>query len=199
MKNLKTTVVVPPVLLLSLLIVVFAQQHKGRVIPQHRLGIEIGLTRAFTVSAATAGHTLEAFLPVSTMATSKSPVAHFAAIKLATKMVGDKIEVTVFGLSGDSSVIKSCKDWGMLKESRISSYILREGEEATVSKLSDLGPNFKNGTLTFRAIPLKALAVDDNFELEAKCGCGGCNDGTVCCPAAGQCMTCSNCGTVCCK
>src|SRR5687767_7076007 len=102
MRNLKITLFVSPVLLLSLLIVVFAQQQKGRLIPQHRLGIEIGLTKPFTLSAPTAGHTLEAFVQVPTMATSESQV-RFAAIKLASKMLGDKIEVTVSGLSGDAS------------------------------------------------------------------------------------------------
>jgi hypothetical protein len=198
MRNLKITLFVSPILLLSLLIVVFAQQQKGRLIPPHRLGIEIGLSKPFTVTAPTAGHTLEAFVQVPTMATNESQ-GPFAAIKLSSKLVGDKLELTVSGLSGDATAIKSCKDWGALKESPIASYILGEGDQATVSQLSDLGPNFKNGRLTFKAITLKAAPADDDFELEAKCGCATCPDGLVCCPNPGKCVQCSNCAWVCCK
>lgn len=118
------------------------------------------------MTAPTAGHTLEAFVQVPTMATNESQ-GRFAAIKLSSKLVGDKLEVTVSGLSGDATAIKSCKDWGALKESPIASYILGEGDQATVSQLSDLGPNFKNGRLTFKAITLKAAPVEDEFEPSA--------------------------------
>lgn len=193
MKNLKITFLVPPVLLLSLLLVVFAQQPKGSLISQHRLGIEIGLSKAFTVTAGSAGHTVDAFLRVPARA-GESDAAPFSAIKLASRMVGDKVEVTVSVLSGDTSVIKSCKDWGMLNESHVTSYTLSEGEQATVSQLSNLGANFKNGTLTFKAVPAPPRVPN----LPADCGCGRCSD-LYCCPNAGSCLGCGTCGDVCCR
>ena len=75
-------------------------------------------------------------------------------------MVGDKLEVTVTGLSGDTSAVKSCKDWDTLKETPLTSYTLREGESATVSQLSNLGSNFKNGLLTFKAVSFVAPDVE---------------------------------------
>ena len=95
MRNLKIAFFVPTILLLSFLMVVLAQQPRNPTSPQRRLGIEIGLSKPFRVTAPTAGYTLSAFLRVPAEATGESQVAPFSAIKLATKMVGDKVEVTV--------------------------------------------------------------------------------------------------------
>jgi hypothetical protein len=193
MKNLKITFLIPPVLLLSLLLMVVAQQPKGNSVFPQRLGIEIGLTKAFTVTAGSAGHTVEAFFRVPARSGEPEP-APFSAIKLASHMVGDKVEVTVSVLSGDTSVIKSCKDWELLKESRVTSYTLSEGEEATVSQLSNLGANFKNGTLTFKAVPAPVRVPN----IPDDCGCGRCEN-LYCCPNAGSCLGCGTCGEVCCR
>jgi hypothetical protein len=161
-------------------------------IAQKRLGIQIGLSKPFTVPAAKPGRILETFLRVPTGAASENKVASFSAIKLTPNMVGNKIEVRVSVMSGDTSLIKSCNDWGMLKESAVTSYTLGEGEEATVSRLSNLGPNFKNGMLTFRAVPFE-IAPE-----ETDCGCGRCGD-LYCCPNSGACLGCGVCGDVCCR
>jgi len=173
--------------------VVFARQPDDRSTPKHRLAIEIGLSTPWTLNAATEGHKLRAFVRVPANANGES---HFSAIKFEPKMVGDKIEVTVTGLSGDTSVIKSCKDWAMLKETPITSYTLREGEEATVSQLSNLGSHFKNGMLTIRAV---SFVASPDFEPEngGGCGCGRCS-GLTCCPNPGACLGCGTCGDVCC-
>jgi hypothetical protein len=170
-------------------------EARSNAIAQRRLGIEIGLSKPFLVPAAIAGHTLETFLRVPTNTNGGSQT--FSAIKLAPKMVGDTVEVTVSVISGDTSIIKTCKDWGMLKESRITSYTLREGEEATVSQLSNLGPNFKNGTVTFKAVLFNAPPQPDDGGGTA-CGCGRCGD-LECCPNKGACLGCGTCGDVCCR
>lgn len=192
MRNLKITFFVPTILLLSFLMVVFAHQPDNRSTPKHRLAIEIGLSTPWTVNAATDGRTLRAFVRIPADAKGESP---FSAIKLEPKMVGDKLEVTVSLLSGDTSAIKSCKDWSTLKESRVTSLTLREGEETTVSQLSNLGPNFKNGMLTLRAVSF--VAPDFEPVGGGGCGCGRCG-GLTCCPNPGNCLGCGTCGDVCC-
>ena len=76
----------------------------------------------------------------------------YSAIKLMPVMVGDKMHVSVFGLSGDLNTIKTCTDWATFKETALATYTLREGQEVSISQLSNLGSNFKNGMLTFRAV-----------------------------------------------
>lgn len=193
MRNLKFTLFVP--LLFSFLMIVFAQHTDDHSKTNHLLALEIGLSKPWTVNAATNGHTLRAFVRVPDNANSQSP---FSAIKLEPKMVGDKLEVTITGLSGDTSVVKSCKDWAALRETPVMSYSLKEGQEATVSQLSNLGSNFKNGMLTFRAV---AFVAPPSIELDpgsSPCGCGKCG-GLYCCPNKGECLGCGTCGDVCCS
>jgi hypothetical protein len=155
---------------------------------QRRLGIEIGLTKTFMVPAATKGHITETFLRVQPNAKGS-----IAAVKLAPKMIGAKVEVIVSVMSGDSSLIKSCADWSKLTESRVASYSLNEGEQVTVPQLSNLGANFKDGTVSFKVVSF--LASPDE---ESGCGCGRCVD-LECCPNKGQCIGCGQCGDVCCR
>jgi hypothetical protein len=167
----KVTFLVPVILLLSFLVVVFAQKATSRSAPRQWLAVEVGLSTPMTVVAGTEGRTLKAFwrLPAN-----------------------DKMVVTVTVLSGDVSVVKTCKDWALLKASRVTSYSLSAGDEITVSQLPDLGSNFKNGKLTFRAIP---VAAPQREQLAEPC-CASCG-GNTCCPGAGHCMSCP-CGDLCC-
>lgn len=195
MRKLKSNFLVPTIVLFSFLMIVVAGQPDNRTNKPHRLAITIELNKAFTVPAATPGHTLETFLRVSPNANSGNQV--ISAVKLAPKMIGDKMEVTVSTISGDTSLIKTCKDWDLLKETAVASYTLKEGEQITVTQLSNLGPNFKNGTVTF-----KAVLAPDYEEIEGgggtACGCGRCGD-LECCPNKGACLGCGQCGDVCCR
>lgn len=194
MKNLKFTLFVPTLILLSFLMVVFAR-HADHSKTNQRLALEIGLSKPWTVNAATDGNTLRAFVRVP--ANSQSP---FSAIKLEPKMVGTNLEVTITGLTGDTSAVKSCKDWAALGQTPITSYVLKEGQEATVSQLSNLGSNFKNGMLSFKAVPFVAppdIEPIDGGGDSTPCGCGRC-DRLYCCPNAGACLGCGTCGDVCC-
>ena len=188
MRTLKANFLVSTILLLSFLVVVLAQKTTNHSSPKHRLAVEIALNTPLTVNAGAEGRSLRAFwrLPADAKANGESP----SAIKLEPKMVGDKVEVTVTILSGDASLITSCKDWTLLKVSRVEAYTLTEGEEVTVSDLSNLGPNFKNGKLTFRAVPAPQFLAEP-------C-CSNCN-GNTCCPGAGHCSGCpGGCGNLCC-
>ena len=190
MRTLKANFLVSTILLFTFIVVVFAQNTTNRSNPQRRLAVEIGLTTPLTVNANTEGRSLKAFwrIPANANANGESP----SAIKLEPKMVGNKVEVTVTVLSGDTSLVKTCKDWGLLKVSRVTAYTLTEGEEVTVSDLSNLGPNFKNGKLTFRAIP-----VAPQIERIAEPCCASCG-GNTCCPGVGNCLSCGGCGSLCC-
>jgi hypothetical protein len=163
---------------------------------QKRLGIEIRLTKPMLIPAARQGRVLEAFLRVENKDV-RSDAEPFSAIKIGATEAGDKIEVTVSGLSGDITTVKSCKDWWRLKESPIASYLVNEEEVITVSQLSDLGSNFKSGKLTFKAVP---LPQDMLAEAGGGCGCARCDSSNLyCCPNPNECLGCGVCGSVCCK
>jgi len=161
-----------------------------------RLGLEIHLNKSMLIPAATQGRILETFLRVDNDDT-RAAGESFSAVKVGAAEAGKKIEVTVSVLSGDISAVKSCKDWWMLKESKVASYYLSEGEEVTVPQLSHLGSNFTEGKLAFKAV---ALPQDMLLEEGAKCGCARCDSsGLYCCPNPDECLGCGVCGSVCCK
>jgi len=189
MKIRVSTFLVPSLLLLSLLVVVSTGEVAKSSTNKHRLAMEIALEKPWTVNAAVDGYKTGAFVRIPAAAANKIP---YAAIKLMPKMVGDKMEVTLSGLSGDVTGVKTCSDWAQLKETFLATYTLSAGQEVSVSQLSNLGPNFKNGMLTFRAI-----MSEEEPGGEAGCGCGKCGS-LVCCPNAGHCLGCGDCGSVCC-
>jgi len=188
MKTRVSTFLVPTLLLLSLLMAVSAGESRKPSTNKHRLGIEIALEKPWTVSAAAEGYKKGAFVRIP--AAAANHIA-YSAIKLMPVMAGDKMQVAVFGLSGDINEIKTCTDWAKLKETSLATYTLREGQEVSVSQLSNLGSNFKNGTLTFRAVMVEESGG------ESGCGCGRCGS-LACCPSAGHCLGCGDCGDVCC-
>lgn len=192
MKIRVSTFLVPPLLLLSLLMAVSAVEVKKTSTNKHRLGIEVALEKPWTVSAATEGYKKGAFVRIPAAAANNIP---YSAIKLMPVMVGDQMQVAVFGLSGDLNSVKSCTDWAKFKETSLATYTLKEGQEVSIPQLTNLGSNFKNGTLTFKAVIVDDIVDDDGGE--AGCGCGRCG-GLVCCPAAGKCLGCGDCGDVCC-
>ena len=157
----------------------------------HRLGIEIGLVHTMKVSSPDADHMTEVFLPVSANATGSSVEVGYSAIKLVPRMIGNKLRVKVFVLYGEASGVKTCDEWDTLKQVAVGSFLLGEGEETTVSQLSNLGSSFKAGKLSFKTFSFPAD--------EAGCRCSSCDDGSVCCPATGHCINCGTCGQVCCK
>jgi len=162
---------------------------------QKRLGIEIRLAKPMLIPAARSRRVLEAFLRVDNKDV-RSDAGPFSAIKVGAAEAADKIEVTVSVLSGDITAVKSCKDWWMLKESSVASYLLDEDEEITVSQLSHLGSNFNSGKLTFKAVPLPQEMLMEG----GKCGCARCDSSNLyCCPNPDECMGCGVCGSVCCK
>ena len=188
MKIRVSTFLVPTLLLVSLLMTVSVGESKNTSTNKHRLGIEVALEKPFTVSAAAEGYKKGAFVRIPAAAANHIP---YSAIKLMPVMAGDKMQVAVFGLSGDINAIKTCTDWATLKETALGTYTLREGQEVSVSQLSNLGSNFKNGTLTFRAVMVS------EEEGGSGCGCGRCGN-LACCPTAGHCIGCGDCGNVCC-
>lgn len=173
------------------------QQGKSAGLGYRRLGIEIGLSKPFMVPGATKGHILQTFLRVPNGTDGGTGTA-FSAIRVAPKMVGEKIEVSVSLVTGDTSLVKTCKDWDQFKESPLASYTLSEGEEVSVSQLSNLGSNFDGGKLKFKAVFLKFSPVPDDGGSGCPGGCGSCGS-LVCCPNPGNCLGCGTCGDVCCK
>jgi len=193
--KIRTTIFLLPTLLILFFLVVAAQRSQTSSPTTHRLAIEIGLQNPWTLNAASEGQKLRAFVRVS----SEHQRLAYSAIKLMPRMTGEKVEVTVSALAGDLSAVKSCKDWANLKETTIGSYTLTEGQEVTVPHLANLGPNFKNGVLTFKAV---AFVTPGDVEPVGDpggtpCGCGKCGS-LYCCPNKGECLGCGTCGDVCC-
>jgi hypothetical protein len=174
-----------------------AQTGRAADKSQKRLGLEIHLNKPMLIPAARQGRILEAFLRVDNNDV-RAAGESFSAVKVGAAEAGTKIEVTVSVLSGDISAVKSCKDWWMLKESKVASYSLSEGEEITVPRLSHLGSTFKEGKLVFKAVPLpQDMLLEDSG---GGCGCARCDSSNLyCCPNPDQCMGCGVCGDVCCK
>jgi len=194
--KIRTTILLIPTLLILFFLVVAAKQSHPSSTMTHRLAIEIGLEKPWTLNAAREGQTLRAFVRLP----SDQQGLAYSAIKLMPKMTGDKVEVTVSALAGDLSAVKSCKDWATLKETPIGSYTLTEGQEVTVPHLSNLGQNFKNGVLTFKAVAFVMPPDIEPIEGDpgsTPCGCGRC-DRLYCCPNRGACLGCGTCGDVCC-
>src|SRR5262249_14487335 len=144
-----STFLVSALLLLCVLMAVSAVASKKTSTNKHRLGIEVALEKTWTVSAAAEGDQKGAFVRIPQAAANNTP---YSAIKLMPVMVGDKMKVSVFGLTGDLNTIKTCTDWAGFKETALGTYTLSEGQQVSVPQLSNLGSNFKNGTLTFRAV-----------------------------------------------
>lgn len=192
MKIRISTFLMPTLLLLSLLMAVSAVESKKTSTKKHRLGIEIALEKTWTVSAAAEGYKKAAFVRLPEAAANNT---QYSAIKLMPAMVGDKMQVAVFGLKGDLNTIKTCTDWAKFKETALGTYTLSEGQQVSVPQLSNLGPRFKNGTLTFRAV--MDDIIEEEGEGESGCGCGKCGN-LACCPNAGSCLGCGTCGSVCC-
>lgn len=187
MKIRVSTFLVPTLLLLSLLMTISAVASKKTSTKEQRLGIQVALEKPWTVSAAAEGYKKGAFVRIPATANN----IPYSAIKLMPVMVGDKMQDAVFGLTGDLNTIKTCTDWAKFKETALGTYTLKEGQEVTVPNLSNLGSNFKNGTLTFRAVMVEEEGGGSG------CGCGRCGS-LVCCPSAGHCLGCGDCGDVCC-
>lgn len=193
MKVHTTIFLFPTLLILLFLPLVSGQQSSPAPITKHRLAIEIGLEKTWTLNAAREGQTLRAFVRLPA---DQAGLA-YSAIKLMPKMVGEKMEVTVSALEGDLSTVKSCKDWATLKETSIGSYTLGEGQEVTVPNLANLGHNFRNGVLTFKAVAFMPDIEPVGGGEGTPCGCGRC-DRLYCCPNKGACLGCGTCGDVCC-
>ena len=137
MKTLKASFLFSTILLFTFIVVVFAQNTINRSNPQHRLAVEIGLTTPLTVNASTGGHSLRAFwrIPADTNANGESP----SAIKLEPKMVGNKVEVTVTVLTGDTSLVMI--NLRPIRPDGSSRSILNPANAITGSSSTDPSPN----------------------------------------------------------
>lgn len=190
MKRFRIMLLTLPILCLSLLIVAFARTPTDNSTSGQGLAIEIELSKSFVIPASAPGQRRAAFVRVPNN-------GQLSAIKVVPEMAGDKLKITLSGLSGDTSGIKTCSDWNNLKESPIAIYIIGEGEEITVPQLANLGDNFKDGKFSFKAVVAPAQIEPMNNPGGGGCGCGWCGR-LSCCPSAGFCINCSPCGDVCC-
>lgn len=163
------------------------------------LGIEIALKKPFYIPAATDDKGMSAVVrtPVVDIIPGRELIS---AVKLVPVMEGNKVKVTVSVVIGDTSNIKTCKDWDSLKSIPIGTYTAGLDDEVSIVKLRDYGVKFESGDLKFRIVPKKTFALSPvmNKPLgSGDCGCASC--GTLqCCPNPGFCLGCGECGSACC-
>jgi hypothetical protein len=206
MKHAKKTLIVTSTLaFLSLIVTALAQQRAVEQQPQPGLGIEIyaNSDKAFYIPAPADGGSISAFVRVPLGETGQAAKDRVSAVRLTPKMDGDKLSVSVYALYGDVSQIKTCDDYNSLEKKFVASYVAGSGEKITVSQLNDLGVTFKQGNLTFKVVPKKAVekpasVTPASFSpAQRQCECGTCG-GLTCCANPGYCLGCGSCGDVCC-
>ena len=163
-----------------------------------RLGVEIALSKPFYLPASMSGQRLAAFIRVpetEVRAAGREPVS---AVRIDPQMRGERVEVTVYAVFGDTSQIYSCKDWNSLRSEKVASYVADLGDKVSMTKLTELGVKFGESPLSFNVVAKKNFAaVGLPTQDGGDCGCGGCG-GLLCCPNPGYCLRCGNCGDVCC-
>jgi hypothetical protein len=144
-----------------------------------------------------------------------------AAVKVAAQMEGNSVRINVSAFFGEIGRITSCDQLNNLKEQFVASYLVRKGESVQVPELTKLGARFGAEPLRIAIVKAKAMpnattqqagaapsppAEASRFSAATKltpnpqgtgCLCGGCGD-LSCCPTRGHCLTCGDCGMVCC-
>lgn len=180
----------------------------SEVVPE-RLGIEI----------TTNTNDKPLYIPVS-LANEKNIVAYVpvsngdsvTAVRIEPVMQEGRVKFNASAISGDYEANKSCADINRLPARLIGTHWAKETETVNVQDGLSVTPwRVKVKVVKLRppviigqsAVPkLKANAFQDPVPLEpiGPCGCATCGTENPlwCCPNRGQCMGCSNCGTVCC-
>lgn len=178
------------------------------VIPE-RLGIEI----------TTDSNDKPLYIPVS-LTTEKSIVAYVpvrngdyvTAVRIEPVMQEGRVKFNASAVSGDYEANKSCVDVNRLPARLIGSHLAKETETVNIQDDLTITPwRVKVKVLKLRppmiigqsSVPKsKGNAFQEPVPLEpvGPCGCATCGTENPlwCCPNRGQCMGCSNCGTVCC-
>jgi hypothetical protein len=194
----------------TLLFMVWPRNDASAMKPAERLGIEI--------TSDTSDKPL--YIPVA-LTTEKSMVAYvpvrdgndITAVRIEPVMQQGKVKFSAFAISGDYETNKSCADVHKLPARLIETHLASEGDLVSVQdslsatpwrvkiKVGKLRPPMVIGSQS-RAAHSKMYAFQDPvFEVEpGPCGCATCGTKNPlwCCPARGQCIGCSNCGTICC-
>lgn len=206
MKHTKKTLVLAAALAtLSLIVTALARQRAVEQQPVAGLGIEIyaNSDKEFYIPAPADGGTISAFVRVPLGENEKASADRPSAVRLTPEANGNKLKVSVYALYGDASRIKTCEDYNRLEKKFVASYVAGQGEKITVSRLNDLGVTFKQGALTFKVVPKRAVekpasvAPASYSPAQRQCECGRCG-GLSCCPSSGFCLGCGSCGDVCC-
>jgi hypothetical protein len=184
------------VISLSLLII---SATLGRTQPAEApaYGIEIPLKKTFYVPASTSNKEISIVVRVPSAGTVDANET-VSAVRLVPRMQGDKVQVTVFALSGDAGNFKTCKEWDSLKSVKVGVYTAGLDDEVAIAKLSDYGVRFGNEPLKFRVVPRRGPPQVGYAGFGGDCGCATCGR-LECCPNSGSCLGCGDCGEVCCR
>jgi len=138
---------------------------------------------------------------------------YVSAVRVEPVMAGGRVRFNVSAVSGDYKSNSSCADVKKLPARLIGTHFIGNGETLTLKdnlavtswsvkvKAVTLRPpvviSRQNAPLTTK---MNAFQESVNETEPGPCGCARCGDKNPlwCCPARGECMGCSKCGTVCC-
>ena len=137
---------------------------------------------------------------------------YVSAVRVEPVMADGKVRFDVSAISGDYESNSSCADVKKLPARLVGTHFIGNGESLTLKDDLAVTPwRVKVKAVTLRPsmviggqnpLPQKVNAFQEPvYEAEpGPCGCARCGvkNPLWCCPARGQCMECSNCGTVCC-
>jgi hypothetical protein len=207
MKHAKKTLIAVSTLALLSLILVSALARRRAAVQQSGpgMGVEIyaNSDKTFYIPAPADGGTISAFVRVPHDEKQQASDDRPSAVRLTPEADGDKLKVSVYALYGDLGRVKTCDDYNGFEKKFVASYVAGPGEKVTVSKLNDLGVTFKQGELTFKVVPKRAVEKPGSIQpasyspVQRQCECGSCG-GLSCCPNTGYCLGCGSCGDVCC-
>lgn len=164
-----------------------------------KLGVEINTkNNPFYFPAATGREMITGLVRIG-KSENASP-DDITGLKIAPTIKDGKVQVDVFAIYGDIHAVKSCKELEVFKSKLLGSRTLSKGESFNLSELANLKRSENEDSLTVKIVGMKRDYNDNPFEKTSGAlqvsGCGSCGS-IQCCPVAGKCMGCGDCGIVC--
>jgi hypothetical protein len=163
-----------------------------------KLGVEINTKNSFYIPAAVGNRTITGLVRVGK--SENASADDITGLKIIPKIENGKVRVEVLAVYGDIRNVKSCNELDAFKSKSLGSQVLGKGESLNLSELANLKQSENNESLQVKIVGMKKDFNDNTFEKVSATaqlpGCGSCGN-TICCPNAGKCIECGDCGLVC--
>ena len=113
--------------------------------------------------------------------------ARVYGVKVAPRLEGDAVRVSLSVLSGRFDEAASCEQIKALREEPAATYLVRKGETVRVTRFEGLG---------VEPFELKVVSAEGGGEKNRQTGCCTCAGGPCCVPKGQECRRCFSC--ICC-